>query len=326
MSTNRRGAEFFVGLFLLIGLGMIAVMTLIFGRVSGGLQKFYPITVEFPNASGVVKGCDVLISGSRVGGVVALPRLVNEHYAVAVDLRINEGVKIPRTSNFQIRTNGMLGDSYIDVVPPLQYTPDDYAKPGETIAGMKLGGFDELTTKGGVLMDRLNTEILTKLAASLDEIKVATHNLNDRLLTDKNLKNVEDTFSNLKDASSEFTKTSRDLDAVMAKAQEAIDSVKITMKTADASATELKLALGDLRKMADTATKTVDSAKLLINKASTGDGTLGALVSDKQMAADLKALISNMRRSGMLFYKDRPSTAPQATPAPEPPEGPRKRR
>lgn len=321
MSQPQRGAEFFVGLFLLIGLAIIAVMVLVFGRVSGTMQKLYPITVEFPNASGLVKGCDVLISGARVGMVMEAPRLVDEHYAVAVELNVNEAVKIPRTSTFLIRTNGMLGDAYVDIVPPRNYTEADYAKPGETITGSKLGGFDELTLKGGALMDRLNAEVVTKLGASLDEVKEATNNLNNRFLTDKNMKNVEETFANLKEASSAFTKTTKELDEVMKKAQDAIDSVKITMTTADASAAELKLALGDLRKMADTATKTVDSAKGLINKAATGDGTFGRLVSDPQMAADLKALIANMRRSGVVFYKDRP--LPQPTPAPE---SPRKRR
>jgi phospholipid/cholesterol/gamma-HCH transport system substrate-binding protein len=325
MSNNRKGAEFFVGLFLLIGLGMIAAMVLIFGRVAQGMQKLYPITVEFPNASGLVKGCDVLISGARVGMVAEAPRLVDEHYAVAVELTINEAVKIPRTSNFQIRTNGMLGDAYIDVVPPRNYTEADYARPGETIAGSKIGGFDELTSKGGELIDRLNAEILTKLAGSLDEIKAATNNLNERLLTEKNLKNVEDTFANLKEASAEFKKASKDLDGVMSKAGEAIDSVKTTMKTADTSAVELKLALGDLRKTADTATKTIESAKGLIQKAAAGEGTFGRLVSDPQMGADLKALISNMRRSGVLFYKDRVVTPATPSPTPVPPTT-RKRR
>jgi ABC-type transporter Mla subunit MlaD len=324
MSNEYKGAEFFVGLFLFIGLGMIAAMVLVFGRVSGGIQRLYPLVVEFPNASGLVKGCDVLISGAVVGRVADSPRLVNDHYAVAVPLSIIDGIKIPRTSIFQVRTNGMLGDSYIDIVPPARYTEADFARSGETIAGSKMGGFDELTSKGGVLMDKLNSEILTKLSSSLDEIKVATSNLNDKLLTEKNLKNIEDTFANLKDVTGEFTKTSRDLDAVMTKAQEAIDSVKLTMQTADASASELKLALGDLRKMADTGTKTIDSAKVLINKATTGDGTFGALISDKQMAADLRALLSNMRRSGVLFYKDRPLSSP--APTPTPPETAKKRR
>src|SRR5262249_22576303 len=130
MSTERKGLEFFVGLFLLIGLGMIGAMVLIFGRASQGMQKGYEITVEFPNASGIIKGCDVLISGARVGSVSQAPRLVNAQYAVAVPLMIDEGIKIPRTSRFQIRYNGMLGDAYVDVVPPAQYTEADYAKPG----------------------------------------------------------------------------------------------------------------------------------------------------------------------------------------------------
>ncbi len=212
----------------------------------------------------------------------------------------------------------MLGDAYIDIVPPQDYTEADYAQPEETIRGSKAGGFDELTAKGGVLIDRLNAEIVTKLGGSLDEFKSMTANLNERFLSEKNMKNMEDTFTNLKEASGAFTATTKQLDGVMSKAEAAIDSVKTTMKTADGSAAELKLTLGDIRRMAESATKTVDATKLLINKASTGEGTFGALISDKQMAADLKALIANMKRSGPVFYKDRPVAQPApATPVPK---------
>lgn len=317
MSTERRGAEFFVGLFLFIGLGIIAAMVLVFGRLSQGMQKFYPLVVEFPNAAGLVKGCDVLISGAKVGVVAKAPALTGSDYAVSVLLNVYESVQIPRTANFQIRNNGMLGDAYVDIVPPAKFTAADFAQSGETIAGQRTGGFDELTSKGGQLVDKLNTEILVKLSENLDEIKTATSSLNTKLLNDRNLKNVEQTFANLQSVTSEFTEISKSLDGVVNKAQEAIDAAKTTMKTADASAAELKLALTDLRKMADSATRTVDSAKVLINKAATGDGTVGALISDEKMADDLKALISNMRRSGVVFYKDRPVPVPEATPAPK---------
>jgi len=323
MNIDSKRVEFFVGLFVLIGLGVIAAMVLTLGRFSAGMQSLYTITVEFPNASGLVKGCDVLISGAKVGTVKAAPRLTGSKFAVAVDLTINEIVQIPRTSNFQIRTSGMLGDAYVDVVPPPKYTDADYARPDETIIGTKVSGFDELTSKGGDLVERMNTEILTKLSGSLDEIKIASASLNSRFLTDRNMKNVEDTFANLKTVTGDFSKTSHELDDVMLKAQEAIDSVKITLKTVDGAAAELKLALGDLRKMADTGTKTIDSAKVLITKATAGEGTLGALFADQQMAADLRALIANMRRSGVVFYKDRPQA--QATPIPAPPQTRRNR-
>ncbi|HEX8296691.1 MAG TPA: MlaD family protein [Chthoniobacteraceae bacterium] len=314
MSNERRGVEFFVGLFLLLGLGMVAAMVLVFGRFSQGMEKFYPLTVEFPNAAGLVKGCDVLISGARVGIVADSPRLVGPNYGVAVLLNVKQEVAIPRSASFQIRSNGMLGDSYIDVLPPREFTEADFAQPGETIKGNRAGGLDELTAKGGVMMDRLNDEILRKLSANLDEIRTTTSSLNERLLSERNLKNVEETFANLKEVTSGFAKTSKDLDLVVLRAQEVIDATKITMKTTDAAAAELKLALADFRKTADSATDTVGSAKQLINKASNGEGTIGSLITDKKMAQDLRALIANMRRSGVLFYKDRP--LPPTNPAP----------
>jgi ABC-type transporter Mla subunit MlaD len=312
MTTEHKGIEFFVGLFLLVGFAVLAVMVVKIGRLGQGMQRTYPVVVQFPNASGLIKGSDVLLSGALVGSVAEAPRLTGANYAVAVELNIKEGIDVPRTSVFQVRISGLLGDAYVDIVPPAKYTADDFAKPGEMIIGAKLGGFDELSAKGGELVDKLNKETLTKLSESLDEFKTAATNFNQRLLTEKNLKNIEDTFT-------EFAKTAKDLDAVMKKVEETLDAAKSTMKTADSSAGELKSAIGDLRKMADTATKTVDSAKVLINKASSGEGTVGALISDKQMAADLRALVTNLRRSGVLFYKDRQPAAtpvPAATPIP----------
>ena len=315
MSAERKGVEFLVGLFLLAGFTAIAVMAVLFGRVGQNLQKYYDITVEFPNASGLAKGSDVLLSGARIGIVAGVPTLIEGSYAVAVKLNIRENVQIPRTAYFQIRTSGMLGDSYVDVVPPAKFEPSDFAQPGERIAGRRTGGLDELTAKGGEMMDKLNNEILLKLGAELDEIKLATKNVNERLLNVKNLKNIEDTFANLKTASGGFAKTSKDLDEVVLKAKDAVESAQGAMKTVNGTATDLKAAIGDYRKLADSATKTTDAARALVAKIERGEGALGMLINDRQTAENFRALISNMRRSGMLFYKDRP--AQPATPAPE---------
>lgn len=311
MSNERKGVEFFVGLFLLIGFGVIATMIVTFGRLGQGMEERYPIRVRFPNASGLVKGSNVLLSGAPIGVVSQAPRLTGERYEVEVGLLIRETVKVPRTSAFQIRSSGMLGDSYVDVVPPTDFTTADLAEPGELITGLRTGGFDELTSKGSQVMDTLNTDVLRKVSSALDEIKVTTANLNEKLLSEKNLQNVEETFANLKVTTAEFSKTARDLDLIVNRTQEVVDSAKGTMKTIDTAAVELRLTLGDVR-------KTSDSARSLLTKATTGDGMLGTLVSDKQAAEDLKALIGNMRRSGVLWYKNRP--LPEAPPArtPEP--------
>ena len=316
MSTERKGVEFLVGLFLLIGFGVLAAMIITFGRLGRGMEDRYPMRVRFPNASGLVKGSGVLLSGAQIGVVSEAPKLSGANYEVEVGLLIREAVKIPRTSTFQIRSSGMLGDSYVDVVPPRTFTPSDFAEPGELINGQRTGGFDELTSKGSQVMDTLNTDVLKRVSATLDEIKITTANLNEKLLSEQNLKNVEDTFANLKTTTENFAKTAHDLDAMVGRVQEAVDTAKGTMKTIDSAAKTIDGAAGDVRLTLGDFRKTADSARGLLNKAATGDGAMGTLISDKQTAEDLKALIANMRRSGVLWYKNKPVAAPEATPAP----------
>ena len=105
----------------------------------------------------------------------------------------------------------------------------------------------------------------------------------------------------------------------MGKISDEVDSTKGTLKTIDSAVSDLRPAIEDARKMANAATKTVESARSLVEKATAGDGPLGTLVSDRQTAENLRSLISNLRRSGVLFYKDRPAPHSE-TPAPEPPK------
>jgi phospholipid/cholesterol/gamma-HCH transport system substrate-binding protein len=74
MNPERRTAEIYVGLFLAIGFAVIAVMVVKFGKLGRGFKEFYEITVQFPNASGLVKGADVLMAGARIGNAATDPR------------------------------------------------------------------------------------------------------------------------------------------------------------------------------------------------------------------------------------------------------------
>src|SRR5207237_5519348 len=96
---NRdRALELKVGIFVAIGLAMIAGFVLKFGRLGEGLKIYYDVTVRFKDASGLLKGSDILLSGAKIGRVAGGPRLLGE--GVAVPLRIYEYVKIPKGSQF----------------------------------------------------------------------------------------------------------------------------------------------------------------------------------------------------------------------------------
>ena len=57
-----------------------------------------------------------------------------------------------------------------------------------------------------------------------------------------------------------------------------------------------------------------------------GPGLLGTLISDKQLSDNLAALVANLRRSGVIFYKDRPVVVTVPEPSPAPDGDPRRRK
>jgi ABC-type transporter Mla subunit MlaD len=311
MSDRRQGTEIYVGLFLVIGFGILAYMVILFGKTGERTQASYKLVAEFPNASGLARGASVLLSGANIGRVASGPDLEPGTYRITATLAIRADVKLPRETKFVIGSSGLLGDKYVDVQLPAKFTLDNPLKDGEAVSPSKTPstGLSELTDKGAVVMDKLVKEI--------EQIETLTARLNEGLLHERNLKNVEQTFENLKLTTDNFRQASLSLEEVVSKAGTLIESTQGTVKTADATASELQIAIGDLRKMIASATKAVDNTAGLAKKAADGEGALGVLINDKKMADDLKALAANLRRSGVLFYKDRPvgaTPAPAATP------------
>lgn len=306
MSTERKGTELFVGLFLVIGFAVIAVMVVMFGRVGSGLTKTYQITVEFPNASGLIKNADVLLAGAKIGDVADTPfLLVKDGFSVGVKLNISDKVKIPRDATIVVNQSGLLGDCYVDVLPPDRIDPNNLIEPNEHVMGRNKPGLDVLQAKGA--------DVLEKLASELDEIEALTKNINQNLISAQNTKNLSETFEHLKTMSANLSDSSKKLDGILAKGDTAVDSAKKTLETVDKAAADLRTAMADFKKVSQSANNTLGSAKdmmdtgnRVLKKAERGEGALGMLLSDRQTADNLKAFAENLRRSGPVFYKDRP--------------------
>src|SRR4051794_35629376 len=138
MNNSSRGTEWKVGLFIVIGLAVVSGLAITFGKVGSGLKKFYQLTVEFQNASGLLKGNDVYLAGDRVGFAEEAPSLIEGKFAVKVPLRIREGVKIPKSAKFFIGSSGLMGDAYVAVDIPADAKFDDLYKDGDYIVGTRI--------------------------------------------------------------------------------------------------------------------------------------------------------------------------------------------
>jgi len=281
MNRHERGLEFKVGAFVFVGLAMLAALVVQFGRLGEGFKSYYPITVRFTDASGLLKGSDVLLAGARIGHVSGGPRLVREGHGVAVPLRIYDYVKIPKASKFEVGSSGLLGDRFVSVtLPPGE--PTDFLPKGAEVEGARQTGMDDLTREGGALVVDMR-----KAVQNIDETVVR---LNHQALSEANLENLRASVEHLNAATGALAESSKKLDGVLAKA----DS---TMSSANKAADDLQRVMTDARKTAQAATQ-------VLREASEGKGLLGTLIGDKALADNLRALVYNLRKHGVLFYRD----------------------
>src|SRR2546421_6468510 len=118
MNRQERGLEFKVGAFVFFGLAMLGALVVQFGRLGEGFKIYYPLTVRFSDASGLLKGSDVLLAGAKIGKVAGGPRMVPEGNGVDVPLKIYDYIKIPEGSKISVGSSGLLGDRFVNVVMP----------------------------------------------------------------------------------------------------------------------------------------------------------------------------------------------------------------
>jgi len=276
MNRHERGLEFKVGVFVFVGLAMLGALVVQFGRLGEGFKTYYPLTVRFADASGLLKGTDVLLAGARIGKVAGGPKLVREGGGVAVPLKIYDYIKIPEGTKFTVGSSGLLGDRFVNVtIPP--GLPKAYLPPNAYVDGARETGIDDLTREGGALVNDLR--------GTVQKVDTTVARLNQDTLSSENMENLKASMEHLNQATGSLAESSKKLDGVIEKADSTMTSAK----------------------------KAADNLQKVLRAAAQGNGLVAALLNDQQLANDLHALITNLRAHGVLFYRD---TAAQTQPKP----------
>ncbi len=123
--------EFWVGLFMICGFLAFGYLALQLGEVPFlSSSKSYTITAQFDNISGIKKGASVQISGVLVGQASSI--WLDKEGIANVALQIDKGVQVTLDSMASIKSQGLIGDKYIQV---------------------SLGGDEEFFREGDVLTD-----------------------------------------------------------------------------------------------------------------------------------------------------------------------------
>jgi phospholipid/cholesterol/gamma-HCH transport system substrate-binding protein len=215
--NREKGKEFIAGLFLLIGLALIAGLIILFGEVPDMFKPVYHVTVKFADASGLLKGSDVYLAGAVIGKVTTDPLYIPEKQEVEVHLKINQNVQIRQDASFVIGDSGLLGDRFV-VVKPVKVAsgdkPDEtpYMPDGYEVQGVQDTGLSDIMNSSKPLIDhanhiaiqlddmitRLNTDVLPNTStADLKETITTLRHMVDS--GDKMIGNANDLLSQAKD-------------------------------------------------------------------------------------------------------------------------------
>ncbi len=127
MNPNR--LELLVGVFVLLGIAAVAWLTVRVGAGSLPAGESYVIEARFTNASGLTRGCSVVIAGVPVGRVENI-RMDPADFSAIATLRIQSIVRLPSDSMASIKTSGLIGDKYIALSPGAE---DTQLAPGNRI-------------------------------------------------------------------------------------------------------------------------------------------------------------------------------------------------
>lgn len=150
MSDNK--SDFWVGLFVLIGILALVFLSLRAGNLSTfSFAPTYRVHASFDNIGGLKVRAPIKSSGVVVGRVVDIGFDNTEFRAVAT-FEIEEKFVFPEDSSASILTSGLLGEQYIGLTPG---GSDEDLKDGSTI----------LYTQSAVVLEDLISKFLYSKAS-----------------------------------------------------------------------------------------------------------------------------------------------------------------
>ena len=308
-----------VGLFVVAAVTVFVVLVYVFMK-SGGFKPTYELRMRAETVANLKKGSLVLMAGVPIGKVTGVD-LEPSGKGVLIHTRIEQRYKIRGDAQFQIQQLGFLGDQYIAVYPQANAAPV-LASGAEVTLGQP---FDLQETAKSA------TELV-------DEVKVIVKSLNDlavrvdqKVLTDRNLTNINVTLNNLRVASDKVITM---VDGVNALVETNSTPIFVSVSNLVQFSDQLSMVATELSQLVATnrfeLTKAINSldntAQVLERLAygvEEGRGLAGALLKDDQLkkqignlVADLQVAASNISNYGLLYKPKKPSRQAQNPPYP----------
>jgi len=319
---DKKRLEWRVGVFVFIGLIVLAALLLQFSKGTSLFRPTYNLYLKAKNVGGLKTRASVLMAGVQIGTVSDI-RLNPEGTNVTITLKIYDKYFIRKDADVRIEMSGFLGDQYVAVVPGANlaepWKPNDDLSAAEPFnlqdvarsAANFLKSVDQTTKRlddaiADVRRLLLNEETLTNLAVTVGNARMATEHAvtavdNINALVTTNSQAIASAVSNVVDFSQQLNQFGGGLKEVLATNSQDLNA---SLKNFEASTESLKSLMEDVK---------------------SGKGLAGDVLRNEQLATNVNAIAanltittSNLNRLGLwhfLWHKEVPP--PEYSPVPK---------
>jgi ABC-type transporter Mla subunit MlaD len=294
---NNSRFEFKVGLFVFVGVALIALLILNFSKGITLFNPIYKLRVILPNAAGLKPSADVMMAGLSIGKVSSM-NLADNEKSVEITVSILKEYKIRKDAKFHIEALGFLGDQYVEVSAPADtgLAPTNataYLQNGDTVMGEATFNMVEAVQSISSVVDEAK-----KTMKDLDQ---AITNVNASALSTNTLAHFVLAVSNLEVVSQKAvgaaSRTEDLLSANAAPFNAAIRNFQALSVRLTNTAAELDQLIvtnrNDVRRVVGNLTVASDQFKQIALDLQAGKGSAGILLKDEKMAAEMASFVSN---------------------------------
>jgi phospholipid/cholesterol/gamma-HCH transport system substrate-binding protein len=290
---------FSVGLLVLVVGTSFAVVYAFVNKAGLNDRNSIPVVAIFKDATGLEKKSSVQIAGIRVGEITDIG--LYKGSLAQVRLRIRKDVHLHTDAAVTKRSTSLLGDMMLDIYPGSPDAPD--MPPGGQIT---------------IVHDANNVqEIFDSLQRITHQIEDVTKGLSGTLNGEKGsistiVESLQKTVTTGGETLTEVLNNMRDLTATLNTSvgeqrqsfQEIIENVRIASGEAaralnrvdqilGANETEVKQNVHSIQEALDKINTTLAGAQQIVDKINNGQGTLGKLINDEQMANKLEQTVDD---------------------------------
>ena len=240
---KKDGLEIKVGLFVLLALGILSY--LVFRSGDFYMKPGFTVRFVFSFVQGIDSGTPVKLAGVTVGEVkdIHVVRNPRGETQVEVGAWIAQGVYIEEDAKAVIKTLGMLGEKYIEIIP---------GTPGDKMIG------------------------------------------NGSTVIGKNPFAIEDIAEGTRELIGELQSVSQHINAVVSD-PEFKSAVKGTFVNADRTFGDADVVVKNFTQASEDIKDAAKSARIVLGRLRDGEGTVGRLLKNDQIAKDMEAFAADVK-------------------------------